>query len=237
MALFISKHLKQSIMSNTKQATFLKSWITGNIIVYPLSLGILHPLISHGFLGDHGVQLTIPQFIMHTIAIMLFAILLSVAQNKGLRLYNIRCKPLDGAVYMLLLITLFFWTGYYTLYIPFDILFMMLTIGAVNAFRLRPYMKHPGKWVWQSMLTYFLGAVTGIGIGLAAFFGGVKDLPGLSRDIVLWLIISAPAGLVAALVSKVFLKTQIREISGSQHKEQVFYELTDQAIRKPAEAV
>jgi hypothetical protein len=236
MALY-SKHLKQTIMSNTKQATFLKSWMTSNIIVYPLSLGILHPLISHGFLGDHGVQLTLPQFIMHTIAIMLFGVLLSVAQNRCLRLYNIYGKPMDGALYMSVLVTLFFWTGYYTFYIPFDILFMMLTIGAINAFRLRPYMKQPRKWMWQSMLTYFLGAAAGIGIGMAAFFGGVKDLPGLSRDIVLWLTISAPAGLVVALVSKSFLKAQIREVSVEQHKEQLVYELPGRDIRKPARAV
>jgi hypothetical protein len=224
-------------MTNSKKTTFLRSWLINNSIVYPLSLGILHPLISHGFLGDHGVQLTVAQFIMHTIVIVLFSVLLTVVQNKCLRLFNIHCKPLDGVVSMSLLIPLLFWTGYYTLYIPFDILFMMLTIGAINAFRLRPYMAQPRKWIWQSMLTYFIAAVAGIGVGFAAFFGGVKDLPGLSRDLVLWLTISTPAGIVAAFVSKVFLKRQIQEIGATHNKKQAIDALRIAQIKRPAEAV
>jgi hypothetical protein len=224
-------------MTNSKKTTFLRSWVINNSIVYPLSLGILHPIISHAFLGDHGVHLTLAQFIMHTIAIVLFSVLLTVAQNKCLRLFNIHCKQLDGVVYMSLLIPLFFWTGYYTLYIPFDILFMMLTIGAINAFRLRPYMTQPRKWIWQSMLTYLIAAVAGIGFGFAAFFGGVKDLPGLSRDMVLWLTISAPAGVVVAFVSKGFLKRQFQEVGATHIKEQAIDGLRIGEVRRQAEAV
>lgn len=200
-------------MSNIKQTAFLKTWITNNSLVYPVALGILHPLISHGFLGDHDVQLTRAQFIMHTLAIILFAALLSVAQNRSLRLLNPSVKQWDGTAYMVVLVPLAFWTGYYALYIPFDILFMMLAIGGVNAFRLRPYMSQPKKWMWQSMLTYFLGALAGISIGFTAFFLGVMNLPGILHDMALWLAISIPAGLVTALFSKRFLKAQIADVS------------------------
>ena len=237
MAYRINKHLKTFIMSNLKQTAFLKTWVANNSLVYPAALGILHPLISHGFLGDHGVQLTRPQFVMHQLAIMLFAALLSVAQNRSLRSLNLSVKQWDGTAYMIVLIPLAFWTGYYTLYIPFDILFMMLAIGGVNAFRLRPYMNQPKKWMWQSMLTYFLGALAGIGVGFTAFFLGVMQLPGVLHDMALWLAISIPAGLVTALVSKRFLKAQLADVTWLQENETGIYQLQHGVVNNAAKAI
>ena len=197
-------------MSKTKQS-FLNSWVRTNLLVYPLSLGILHPLLSHGLFGDHGVELSLPQLLMHTIAMCLFALLLAAGQNKALRILLPRLGLLDGALYLVVLAPLAFWTGYYTLYIPYDILFMLLSIGGINAVRLRPYVQQPRKWVGQSMLVYFLGAAAGIAVGMAAFFGGVKDLPGLWRDLSLWVAISTPAGAVIAYGGKAFLKKQVVE--------------------------
>jgi hypothetical protein len=224
-------------MSNIKQTAFLKAWVRNNSIVYPLSLGVLHPLISHGFLGDHGVQLTTPEFILHTLAIMLFAVLLAIVQNRSLRLLNFPVKQWDGIPLMIILIPTAFWTGYYTLYIPFDILFMMLTIGVINAFRLRSFMNKPKKWMWQSIVTSFLGALAGIAVGFTAFFLGVMNLPGVLHDMGLWLAISIPAGVVTALVSKRFLKDQIAKEIRLKENESALYQFDKAGFIKTAKAV
>lgn len=64
---------------------FLKKWVTVNLVVYPGLLGFLHPLIAHGFTGDHDKLLTTPQFIMHTISIFIFVFFLQFRGTKHLK--------------------------------------------------------------------------------------------------------------------------------------------------------
>jgi hypothetical protein len=183
------------------------------------------------------VQLSLPQLIMHILAIMLFGAVLTLAQNRSLRKLNMRVRQWDGAVTMIAATSIAFWTGYYTLYIPFDILFLMLAIGGVNAIRMRSLMNSPREWMWQSMLTALLGAGAGIGIGFAAFFLGVMSLSGVLHDIALWLAISIPAGLVTAYVSGRFLKAQTVEVSGRDEHEARGYRLQHEFDNATAEAV
>ena len=74
-------------------------------------MGILHPLISHGFLGDHGVYLTPAQFIMHTIALLLFALLLTAAQNRSLHAAGIFSGTLEGVLPMALFMPVVVYTA------------------------------------------------------------------------------------------------------------------------------
>ena len=187
---------------------FLKTWVSGNLAVYPIALGIVHPLIAHGFTGDHDKLLTTPQFIMHTLSVALFIVALSYVQNKALQQSG-KGKNLAGIWPLLFFVPWVFWLGYYTLYVPFDILFMFLSIGVINAVQIRHMVKFPGKWIWQCILTYFLAAVAGIVIGLGAYLLYFKDLQGIARDLVTWLLISIPAAIVIALLSRAFLKAQI----------------------------
>jgi NADH:ubiquinone oxidoreductase subunit K len=186
----------------------LKKWVSGNMTVYPIALGIFHPLIAHGFTGDHGKLLTIPQFIMHTLSILVFIFFLSRTQNKALQLTGKR-KSLEGIWPFLFFIPLVFWLGYYTLYVPFDILFMFLAIGIINAIQLKPFVKFPKKWLWQCVLTYFLASVAGILTGLGLYLLYFKNMQGIGRDFATWLMISIPAALVIAFITKLFLNDQI----------------------------
>jgi NADH:ubiquinone oxidoreductase subunit K len=194
---------------NPTKSMFLKKWVAGNLVVYPGLLGLLHPLIAHGFTGDHDRLLTTPQFIMHTISIFIFVFFLAVSRNKAFEIIG-KKKTLSDAWPFLFFTPWVFWLGYYTLFVPFDILFMFLSIGIINAIQLRPFVKSPAKWIWQCILGYLLAAVAGILIGLGAFLRYYKDFQGISKDVATWTSISIPAAFVVAYYFRYILSKQIQ---------------------------
>lgn len=194
---------------DTRKNMFLKKWVTGNLVVYPGLLGLLHPLIAHGFTGDHDKLLTTPQFIMHTLSIFIFVFFLAVTRNKTFEIIG-KKKTLSDTWPFLFFTPWVFWLGYYTLFVPFDILFMFLSTGIINAIQLRPFVKSPAKWVWQCILGYLLAAVAGILIGLGAYLRYYKDFRGISRDLATWTSISIPAAFVVAYYFRYILGKQLR---------------------------
>lgn len=187
---------------------FLKKWVTGNIAVYSGALGLFHPLIAHGLTGDHDKLLTTPQFIMHTLSLFVFVFLLARTQHRMFQMAGKREAP--ARIWPFLFFTPWaFWLGYYTLFVPFDILFTFLSIGIINAIQLKPMVKSPKKWVWQCILGYFLAAIAGIVTGLGAYLLYYKNLQGITRDLATWLSISFPAALVVAYYFKYILTIQI----------------------------
>jgi len=180
----------------------------GNLVVYSGALGLFHPLIAHGFTGDHDKLLTTPQFIMHTVSLIVFVFFLVRTQNKTFQIVGKR-ETLAGIWPFLFITPWVFWLGYYTLFVPFDILFMFLSIGIINAIQLKPLVKFPRKWIGQCILVYFIAAVAGIVIGLGAYLLYYKNLPGITRDIATWLSISIPAALVVAYCFRHILTTQV----------------------------
>ncbi len=202
---------------DTTKSMFLKKWVTGSLVVYPALLGILHPLIAHGFTGDHDKLLTTPQFIMHTISIFIFVFFLAVTRNKTFEIVG-KKKTLSDTWPFLFFTPWVFWLGYYTLFVPFDILFMFLSIGIINAIQLRPFVKSPAKWIWQCILGYLLAAVAGILIGLGAYLRYYKDFQGISRDLATWTSISIPAAFVVAYYFRYILSKQIR---GEDHQDMI----------------
>jgi NADH:ubiquinone oxidoreductase subunit K len=193
---------------NSSKSKFLKKWVTGNLLVYPGLLGIVHPLIAHGLTGDHDRLLTTPQFIMHTLSVFTFLFFLVRMQNKTFQIAGIQ-KTVSNVWPFLFFTPWVFWLGYYTLFVPFDILFMFLSIGIINAVQLKPLVRFPAKWMWQCILGYLLAAVAGIVIGLGAYLRYYKNFQGISRDFATWISISIPAGLVVAYYFKFILKKQI----------------------------
>ena len=187
---------------------FLKKWVTGNLAVYSGALGLFHPLIAHGFTGDHDKLLTTPQFIMHTLSLFVFVFFLVRTQNKTFQIIGKR-ETLAGIWPFLFITPWVFWLGYYTLFVPFDILFMFLSIGIINAIQLKPLVKFPRKWIRQCILVYFLAAVAGIVIGLSAYILYYKNLQGIARDIATWLSISIPAALIVAYCFRYILTIQV----------------------------
>ncbi len=124
----------------TTKSVFLKKWVSANLVVYPVLLGFLHPLIAHGFTGDHDKLLTTPQFIMHTISIFIFVFFLAVSRNKTFETDGGKKRTLSDAWPFLFFTPWVFWLGYYTLFVPFDILFMFLSIGIINAVQLQDHL-------------------------------------------------------------------------------------------------
>jgi hypothetical protein len=194
---------------DTRKSMFLKKWVTGNLLVYPGLLGLLHPLIAHGFTGDHDKLLTTPQFIMHTISIFIFVFFLAVTRNKTFEIVG-KKETLSDIWPFLFFTPWVFWLGYYTLFVPFDILFMFLSIGIINAIQIRPFVKAPAKWIWQCILGYLVAAVAGILIGLGAYLRYYKDFQGIGRDLATWTSISIPAAFVVSYYFRYILAKQIR---------------------------
>jgi len=188
--------------------SFLKAWKINHILANALGLGLLHTLIAHGIAGPHGVALTVPQFVWHTVSIICFALLLNGLQNNALQ-HKFDRHTFSDAGYFVVFVPLTFWLGYYTLYIPFDIIFMYLTIGILNALRLKQYFPDAKKWTWQIILALAAGAMVGVACGFAAYFGFIKNMTGLLADILLWCFISIPASFTYASVSQLFLRKQL----------------------------
>ena len=199
--------VNQKYMKVSKN-TFLKKWVTGNLAVYSGALGLFHPLIAHGFTGNHDKLLTTPQFIMHTLSLFVFVLFLVRMQNKTFQIAGKR-KTLAGIWPFLFFTPWVFWLGYYTLFVPFDILFTFLSIGIINAIQLKPLVKFPTKWIWQCILAYFIAAVAGIVIGFGAYLLYYKNLHGIARDLATWLSISIPAELVVAYCFRYILTIQV----------------------------
>ena len=199
--------VNQKYMKSGK-SVFLKKWVAGNLAVYSGALGLLHPLIAHGVTGDHDRLLTTPQFIMHTLSLFVFVLFLVRTQNRTFQIVGKR-QTMAGIWPFLFFTPWVFWLGYYTLFVPFDILFTFLSIGIINAVQLKPLVKFPTKWVWQCVLVYFLAAVAGIVIGLGAYILYYKNLQGIARDLTTWPSISIPAALVIAYFFRYIVTAQI----------------------------
>jgi hypothetical protein len=180
-------------------------WVYANVLTNVICMGLLHAPIAHGLGGAHGKELTLLQVATHTLSLWFFLSVLIVAQNKAWkRSVNLVTAP--NLVALLGLVPLMFWAGYYTLYIPFDILFMYLTLGAVNGWTLKPYVKRPALWMVQMVLTDLSAAVAGIAAGFSCFAIYSKNIHGMPFDIALWTTITLPAGFAYAFVGRHFIR-------------------------------
>lgn len=186
------------------------------MLAYPVLLGFIHPLIAHGLTGDHDRLLRTSQFIMHSLSLFVFIFFLIKMQNKAFQTVCKRKKVLNPWSF-LFFAPWVFWLGYYTLFVPFDILFMFLSFGIINAIQLKSLVRFPSRWIWQCILGYLLAAVAGIVIGLGAYLRYYKDFQGISRDFATWISISTPAGVVVAYYFRSILSKQL--MIGGQAKQ------------------
>jgi hypothetical protein len=109
-----------------------------------------------------------------------------------------------------------FWAGYYTFYIPFDILFMYVTIGVLNGWILRSHAAKPTLWMGQMLLTGLSAAVAGIAAGLSGHVLFIKNLHGMVMDMTLWTVITLFASLAYAFVGRYFIRGQFGAVTASQ---------------------
>jgi len=195
-------------------------WVYGNILTNVFCMGILHAPIAHGLGGSHGKDLTLFQLATHTLSLWFFLSVLLVSQSRTLKA-PVRLTTTGNLATFLTLVPLMFWIGYYTLYIPFDILFMYLGIGGVNGWMLRRFAIRPAVWMLQMLLAGLSAAIAGIGVALPAYVLFIKNLHGMALDITLWTTITLPASVAYAFVSKYFIRrlldsTPVAPVFGEQ---------------------
>jgi hypothetical protein len=191
----------------TATKSSLTNWVSCNLVVNVLCMGILHTLIAHGLGGPHGKDLTPWQLVTHTASLWLFTGVLYYAQHRALPPGEKRFTPASLAAFVLVVTGLFF-TGYYAFYIPFDILFMYLGIGGMNGWQWRHRAARPGRWVGQMLFTGLGAGLAGIVAGFSGYYLFIKDLTGMTMDTTLWLFISLPAGLVYGWLGRLFIRRQ-----------------------------
>ena len=192
----------------------LKAWVRNHIWANVLGLAILHPFLAHYFTGPHEQALTIPQLVMHNVSLAAFMVTLVLLQNQALR-SHFTLGIFKGLGYFLLLVPVAFWLGYYTLYIPFDIIFMYLAIGMINAFLIGPLLPRPRTWIWKCILSFLLAGIAGAACGIAAYFAGLKDAGGMVRDYGMWSLIGFTAALTYTSLTRRILQQQLSETPGS----------------------
>jgi phosphoglycerol transferase MdoB-like AlkP superfamily enzyme len=188
----------------------LTKWVSSNLLVNVVCMGILHSLIAHGWGGPHGKDLTPFQGVTHMVSLWLFLAVLLYAQHRALP-PSAKLFTLANLAAFLVVVPVLFWAGYYGFYIPFDILFMYVGIGGMNGWLLRHRAARPGRWVAQMLFTGLCAALAGIAVGFGAYFLFIKDLTGMTMDITLWIFISVPAGLVYGLLGRPFIRRQFTQ--------------------------
>lgn len=196
------------VLSNHETSSLLKTWVRNHIYANALGLAVLHPFLAHYFTGPHDKALTIPQLVMHNVSLVIFMLLLVVLQNRALQ-FRFSLGTFRGLGYFLLIVPAAFWLGYYTLYIPFDIIFMYTAIGIVNAGLIGPLLPNPRQWVWKCILSFLLAGVAGAACGIAAYFAGLKDAGGMVKDYGMWSLIGLTASITYASLTKRILQQQL----------------------------
>lgn len=202
------------VITGRETSLLLKMWVRNHIYANVLGLAILHPFLAHYFTGPHDKALTAPQLVMHNVSVVTFMIILVVLQNRALQI-RFSIRTFRGLGYFLLCVPAAFWLGYYTLYIPFDIIFMYTAIGAINAGLVGSLLPKPRQWAWKCILSFLLAGVVGAACGIAAYFGGLKDAGGMVKDYGMWSLISITAALTYTSLTRRMLRQQLCETPGS----------------------
>lgn len=204
----ITLPVEDQVLPDRETSLLLKVWVRNHIYANAIGLAILHPFLAHYFTGPHDKALTIPQLVMHNVSIVTFMVLLAVLQNRALQ-FRFSVGTFKGLGYFLLIVPAAFWLGYYTLYIPFDIIFMYTAIGIVNAMLIGPLLPKPRQWAWKCALSFLLAGVAGAACGIAAYFAGLKDAGGMVKDYGMWSLIGITASLTYSSLTKRFLQQQM----------------------------
>ena len=190
-------------------------WVQYNVLTNVVCMGILHAPIAHGLGGAHGKELTSFQMATHTLSLWVFLSVLLTMQGKAWKRPINLLTPANFLMF-LLFVPVMFWAGYYTLYIPFDILFMYVTIGVLNGWMLKPHAAKPTLWMGQMLLTGLSAAIAGITAGLSGYVLFIKNLHGMIMDIALWTTITLHASLAYAYVGRYFIRRQFGAVTATQ---------------------
>lgn len=172
--------------------------------------------MAHGFTGNHDRFLTTPQFTLHTISILIFLLAVAVMHNR-IFVHAGKKNHLSEVWPVVFFAPWVFWLGYYTLFVPFNILFMFLAIGIITAVQMKPFVTSLAKWIFLCIAGYFLAATAGIVIGLGAYLKYYKDIQGVLKDLATWFCISVPAALTLAFYFRPVLKRQILQEEKGNH--------------------
>lgn len=203
---------EEQVLPLRDSALLLKTWVRNHIYANALGLAILHPFLAHYFTGPHDKALTAPQLVMHNVSLVTFIMLLVVWQNRALQT-RFAVGTFRGLGYFLLFVPAAFWLGYYTLYIPFDIIFMYTTIGTINAGLIGSLLPKPRQWAWKCVLSFLLAGIAGAACGIAAYFAALKDASGFVKDYGMWSLISITAAITYGLLTRRLLQQQLGRAS------------------------
>lgn len=174
-------------------------WMLANSAGFLIAWGVFSPL-AHGLTGDHGDDLTLWQFVAHTVGLIEVGAVIALIQKIILRRL---ARVGNWSVWaMAFTMPVMFWIGYYAAGVPYDLLLSFTTIGVIGGLALRPHVHWGNQW----LLANTSGFIAGFSIMAAAtypmadYLMGVRG-GGLIGHTCLFLYIGAVGGAASGAIT------------------------------------
>ena len=184
-------------MTNTARE-FRRRWWLANSVGFAVGL-VAFSLLGHGFTGPHEDELTVAQYIGHTVGLVGAASIILVAQRlalRPLREVSGRRMVLGGLAFVAA-----FWFGAEAIRPPTDWILGFSVLG-VAAWIRRPSHERGGTiWALAALGSYRIGICAALAAVITWDVALGPDPSSLLDHTTGWLIVGATTGIVGGLLS------------------------------------
>lgn len=178
-------------------------WAQNQALGFSLGWGF-HGVLSHLFTGEHGLQLSAAQLVMHTLSLLGMALIVLYFQHRAtMRLFGFGLLQ-HWPPYLLGAVGLF-WAGYYGLGAPVDLVLTFLGFAALNGLYLSRYLQLR-RWMLLSLLAALVGLVAGTIVVAPLEPLVLPYVAGLTKHIIVFLVEGSAIGIPMALSGGLLLR-------------------------------
>jgi hypothetical protein len=185
-----------------------KKWILKNFTGFAIAYS-LYSLIGHGFTGSHGGELTPSQIVSHTIALCVVGLIIGYFQYNYLKkFYQIKAlKIITVPIFFILS----FWTGWFTLGPPMDIILGFPVLGCVLWVFNPRINKLDLKFKILAFSSFLIAAISSLAIGvfIASLIGIIGEEQNLIEHLIGWLMIGILASIIGGYLSSIPIKKSL----------------------------
>lgn len=177
---------------------FRRRWWLANSVGFAMGL-VAFSLLGHGFTGPHGDELTVTQYIGHTVGLMGAAIIILAAQRRALQsLREVTGKRMTLGV---LAFVAAFWFGAEAIRPPTDWIFGFSVLGVAAWIRLPNREQGKSVWALAALGSYWVGICAALALVIAWDRALGPDPSSLLDHTTGWLIVGGTTGVVGGFLS------------------------------------